>query len=163
MQMLLFAHPVTAQREREGRTPVNAIWLSGGGVRAVGQTMPRIALLHADAALPRDLARALDVIVAPVPSSYPAWLEAGPKSPSMIWLDAIAVNDGSVALAGLDRDWAEPLRAAIDARKIDDVTIVISGHGRAWSFAPRRPGLIGRWRARLAPARLSTLLTVGRD
>jgi hypothetical protein len=158
MQMLLFAHPVTSQREREGRAPVNAIWLSGGGVRAVDQTKPRIASMHADAPLPRDLARGCGVTVAPAPSSFLAWLEAGPKSPSMVWLDAIAANDAAAALAAFDRNWAAPLCAAIDARTIDEITIVISGHGHAWSFAPRRRSLIGRWRDRLAPAKLSTLL-----
>ncbi|MEP6996407.1 MAG: hypothetical protein ABI900_02100 [Betaproteobacteria bacterium] len=158
MQMLLFSHPVTAKREHEGRAEVNGVWLSGGGVRADVPATPHIASVYADAALQRDLARACGLAAAPAPSSFTAWIDAGPRSPSLVWLQEFEANDGSAALAALTRDWADPLRAALDAHAIDALDVVLSGRGRAAWFTPRPRSLIGRWRARLAAARLSTLL-----
>jgi hypothetical protein len=67
------------------------------------------------------------------------------------------------ALAALGRDWADPLSAALAARTAIEVNVAISGRGRALSFTPRRPSLAARWRARLAPATLSTqLVAAGR-
>lgn len=158
MQMLLFAHPVAGERERQGRTAVNGVWLSGGGVRTSAQTAPNLASLYADSSLPGDLARACGVAVAAAPRSLESWLAAGPESPSLVWLPAIGANDRPSALAALGRDWAAPLTAALAARTALDVRIAICGRGRALSFTPRRPSLAARWRAHLAPATLSTQL-----
>jgi hypothetical protein len=158
MQMLLFAHPVADQRERKGRAAVNGIWLSGGGVRTGAQAAPHIASLYADSPLPRDLARACGVEVASAPQSLEAWIGDRPKSPSLVWLPAIGANDRESALAALGHDWADPMGAALAARTALEVRVAISGRGRALSFAPRRPSLAARWRARLAPAALSAQL-----
>jgi hypothetical protein len=158
MQMLLFAHPVTDERERKGRATVNGVWLSGGGVHTGPQAPPHVASLCADAPLPRDLARACGVEVAAVPQSLEAWIGDRPQLPSLVWLPAIGANDSESALAALGRDWADPLSAALAARTALEVRVAISGRGRALSFTPRRPSLAARWRARLAPAALSTQL-----
>ncbi|MEO8566709.1 MAG: hypothetical protein ABI541_10030 [Betaproteobacteria bacterium] len=158
MQMLLFAHPVAGERERQGRAAVNGVWLSGGGVRTGAQPAPKLASLYADSPLPSDLARACGVAVAAAPRSLADWIGAGPKSPSLVWLPAIKANDALPALAALGRDWADPLCAAVAARTALEVRVAISGRGRALSFAPRRPSLAARWRARFAPATLSTQL-----
>jgi hypothetical protein len=158
MQMLLFAHPVADERERKGRAAVNGVWLSGGGVHTGPRAAAHIVSLCADAPLPRDLARACGVEVAAAPQSLEAWIGGGPKTPSLVWLPAIGANDSGAALAAFGRDWAGPLSAAIAARTGLEVRVAISGRGRALSFAPRRPSLAARWRARLAPATLSAQL-----
>lgn len=158
MQMLLFAHPVAAEREQQGRAPINGIWLSGGGVGAPTKAT-RIASLYADAALPRDLARACGCEVATAPPSLREWRAgSGSKARSLVWLQSIRANDGEGALASLGRDWAEPLCAALDADAGLELSVVLAGRGRALSFEPRRRSLIARWRDRLAPAALSTVL-----
>ncbi len=158
MQMLLFAHRVADERERKGRAAVNGVWLSGGGVRTGAQPAPNIASLCADSPLPRDLARACGVEVAAAPPSLKAWIGNGAKSPSLVWLPAIGAKDSGSPLAALGRDWADPLSAALAAGMALEVHVAISGRGRALSFTPRRPSLAARWRARLAPAALSTQL-----
>ncbi len=163
MQMLLFAHPVTSQREQHGRAPINGVWLSGGGVRATTQAKARIASLYADAPLLRDLARAAGLEVGSAPSSFGEWIESGPKSPTLVWLQAIGTNDGPAALAALGRDWADPLCAALDAHGPLELSVAISGRGRALSFTPRRRSLVARWRNRLTRVALSTLLSAARD
>jgi hypothetical protein len=75
-----------------------------------------------------------------------------------VWLQAIDASDPQSALAALGRDWADPICAALAARASLEVRVAISGRGRALSFAPRRRSLAARWRARLAPATLSTQL-----
>lgn len=158
MQMLLFEHPVNAARERLGRRPANGVWLSYGGRCDEARPPPRIASLYADAALPRDLARACGVAAAARPASLGAWRAASPGSPSMVWLDDIDGDDASVSLAALDRDWAAPLATALAGRAIDEVAVVLTGRYRALWFAPRQRSLVARLRQRLAPARLSDLL-----
>ena len=158
MQMLLFAHPVAVERERQGRAAVNGVWLSGGGVRASAQAAPKLASLFADSPLLGDLARACGVTVAAAPRSLESWLAAGSESPSLVWLPAIGGSDRASALAALERDWVAPLSAALARSTGLDVRIVISGRGRALSFTPRRPSLAARWRARIAPPTLSAQL-----
>jgi hypothetical protein len=160
MQMLLFAHPLADERERKGRAAVNGVWLSGGGVRAGAQEAPDIASLYADSPLPRDLARACGVEVGAAPRSLEAWFRDGPASPSLVWLPAIGLDDRESALAALGRDWADPLSTALAARRALELRVAISGRGRALSFTPRRSSLAARWRARLAPATLSTQLAL---
>jgi hypothetical protein len=162
MQMLLFAHPVAGERERQGRAAVNGVWLSGGGARTSAQAAPNLASLYADSPLPSDLARACGVAVAVAPRSLESWLATGPESPSLVWLPAIGANDRYSSLAALGRDWAVPLSAALAGRTALEVRVAISGRGRALSFTPRRPSLAARWRARLAPATLSAQLAAGR-
>jgi hypothetical protein len=155
MQMLLFAHSVTAQREKDGRAAPNGVWLSGGGTDAGSK--PRIASLYSSAVLLRDLAHGCGIASEPAPLSFAAWCDAQPKSASLVWLpslDAVAPS----ALEALGRDWADPLLAAFGARAIDELAVVVTGRGRALSFALRRRNLLARWRARLAPSRLSTLV-----
>jgi hypothetical protein len=162
MQMLLFAHAVSARRERSGGSVINGVWLSGGGVYIAPREAPGVASLYTDAPLPRDLARARGVQTAPASRSFKDWSEAQPKSPSLVLLPAIRESDGPASLAALGRDWADPLRAALDARASLEVSLVIAGRGRAWSFALRRRSRIARLRSRLAQPALSTLLAVAR-
>jgi hypothetical protein len=162
MQMLLFAHPVAGERERQGRAAVNGVWLSGGGVRTSAQAAPNLASLYADSTLPSDLARACGVAVAAAPRSLESWVAAGPESPSLVWLPPIGADDRSSSLAALGRDWAVPLSAALAGSTALEVRVALSGRGSALSFMPRRPSLAARWRARLAPARLSAQLAAGR-
>ncbi len=158
MQMLLFAHPVTAEREQQGRPPINGVWVSGGGV-GVPIEATRIDSLYADAALPRDLARACGCEVATAPPSLREWhAGSGSKTRSLVWLQAIRANGGEGALASLGRNWADPLCAALDADPGLELSVVLSGRGRALSFKPRGRSLVARWRDRFAPSALSTVL-----
>ncbi len=160
MQMLLFAHPVGALREQRGSAPINGIWLSGGGRRAA-QAMPRIASLYADAPLPRDLARAREVAVAAVPQSLRDWIAAEPRLPSLVWLPAVGANDKASPLPALGRDWADPLLAALDTDASLELSVVLSGRGRAWSYGFGRASLAARWRGRFARPPLSKLIATG--
>jgi hypothetical protein len=159
MQMLMFAHPVSSKREQNGGSLINGVWLSGEGVHAAARA-PEVASLFTDAPLARDLARARGVEAVPAPRSFKDWSEAQPKSPSLVLLPAIRENDGLASLAAFGRDWADPLRAALDARAGLEVSMVIAGRGRARSFELRRRSRLTRLRGRLAPPALSTLLAV---
>ena len=61
-------------------------------------------------------------------------------------------------LAALGRDWADPLRADLDARDGLELPSCVSGRGRAWSYTVRRPSLAARWRRPFAQPPLSKLL-----
>ena len=69
--MLLFAHPVTAARERAGRPSANAVWLSAGGTRPPRPVpAPTIVTFAGD-----DLAAALAAHVGAEAQPLPAHLD----------------------------------------------------------------------------------------
>lgn len=158
MQMLLFAHPVSAERERQGRAPINGIWLSRGGVHDETPASPCIASLYADAAMLSDLARARGVAAAPAPRRHRDWIASGPKSPSLVWLPPLGTGDESAGLAAFGRDWADPLRAELAVDRSLELEVVLARRGRAWSYRVRRPSFAARWRSRFAPLKLSQLI-----
>ena len=73
IQMLLFTHPVTAAREREGRAVANGVWLSTGGTRPPPPAGPAasIATFAGD-----DTAVALAAHVGAIARPLPAHLDA---------------------------------------------------------------------------------------
>ncbi|HKW81799.1 MAG TPA: hypothetical protein VJQ49_12390 [Casimicrobiaceae bacterium] len=156
MQMLLFEHPVNVARERAGRAPANGVWLSYGG--SSGPAKPCAATLCTDDELLRDLARARGARVLPCPASFSAWRESHTDPASLVWLPAIDARQAKSALAAIDRDWAAPLAAVLNAGSIGGAGIVVGGRRRALVFAPRRRSWLARWRDRLASPRLSALL-----
>ncbi len=62
LQMLLYAHPVNAERESDGLPAINSIWLSGGGVmpkRTHGEK--GVSVMVADHPFYRGLAQYMDI------------------------------------------------------------------------------------------------------
>jgi hypothetical protein len=144
IQMLLHEHPVNVERERAGRSPVNSVWLWGGGVRpAPAQTTVRtfagggIAVaLAAHAAQPAD----------PVPESLAAALAAAREAQSVV-----IVPDAPADLRAVERAWFAPASAALARGSVASIAVVATGAGGAVSWTARRPRLgqrlAARWRA----------------
>jgi hypothetical protein len=160
IQMLLFEHPVNAEREAAGRAVVNSVWLWGGGAR-VATTHPQIATLLADAWMPRELARATSVACAPVPASLDALLDRSPQSPAMVWIEApVAADEQQHAnwLAALERDWTAPARGAFHNGTLRRLDIDLAGRSKALCYSAKRLSLARRLRTWRSAPRLSTLL-----
>jgi hypothetical protein len=158
MQMLLFEHPINHTRESSGRSPVNYIWMWGGGTLRAGDPAAPAAAVFTQAALLRDLARAVGTSAAKAPGSLAAFRAASPAASSLVWLEDLEVPEMQKQLTSFDSDWAAPMERALYKREID-LTLVIAGSGAALSFKPRASGTMNRLRRRWStPPNLSALL-----
>ena len=163
MQMLLFEHPVNHAREGGGRSPVNYVWVWGGGMLRAPDPGAPVTAVFAQAPLLRDLARAVGADAAPVPVSFAAFRAAPPAASALVWLDGLKAPALQEQLAAFDADWAAPLERALDNRELD-LRLVIAGSGTALSFTPRASGAMRRVRRRWSPPpELSTLLAAQAD
>jgi hypothetical protein len=150
MQMLLFEHPVNRLREEGGRSPVNYVWMWGGGTLRAADIAARGGAVFAQAPLPRDLARAAGMDALPVPGSFAALPDSPPAAPALVWLDALKTTGMREQLAAFDASWAAPLERAVDRRNVS-VRLVLAGSGAALSFMPRASGVMQRLRRRWSP------------
>jgi hypothetical protein len=163
MQMLLFEHPVNHSRESGGRSPVNYVWMWGGGTTRAEDPVVPVAAVFTQAPLLRDLARAVGAGAVPVPGSFAA-LRAAPPAPSaLVWLEDLKAPALQEQLTAFDSAWAAPLERALDKQELG-VTLVIAGSGTALSFTPRASGAMQRlWRGWSPPPNLSALLAAQAD
>lgn len=163
MQMLLFEHPVNHARESSGRSPVNYVWMWGGGTLRAADPAEPAAAVFTQAALLRDLARAVGTGAAKAPGSFAAFRAASPAASALVWLDDLKAPDLQEQLTAFDSDWAAPIERALDKQELD-VTLVIAGSGVALSFTPRASGTIKRLRRHWStPPNLSALLAAQAD
>lgn len=135
-QMLLHAHPVNAQREREDRLPINSLWLWGAGTLAA-RIEPRFDGVWSCNPLARGLARASGVPTRAVPSDANALIaDAAPGTRHLVVLEdllaAVHYEDGDAyrsALAGpngLEKRWFAPLRTALANGQVQALRIEAS-------------------------------------
>jgi len=131
-QVVLHNHPWNAQRQAEGRPPVNSLWFWGGGVLPdhVSSGHGRI---HADEETCAALASA-----AGVRHPLPAGFEAGGDDAVF---DLTALRD----LAAFDAQWLRPALAALRAGDLDrlvldeeDGATTTLTRGQRWRFWRRR-------------------------
>jgi hypothetical protein len=161
--MLLFEHPVNRSRESRGRSPVNYIWMWGGGTLGAANRAKPAAALFAEAPLVRDLALAAGMGAATVPISFAALRAASPAASALVWFEGFDASAARELLAAFDADWAAPLERAIDDKEIE-ATLVIAGSATALSFAPRAARAMQRLRRRWSrPPNLSPLLAPHAD
>ncbi len=152
-QMLLHEHPVNEAREREGRLPVNSLWLWGGAAEPGTGAKPAARLLGGEEVL-RGLALAAGMTVDPLPAHW----ERGAQDTLVRWAEAQeAVHGGDVqgwrdALLRLDQRWLAPALADLGGRKVG--SLVLAGVGeRAGSQVQLHPG--AAWRVWRRPLTLS--------
>lgn len=139
-QMWLHDHPLNRIRERRGELPVNALWFWGAGAAApleprpvAGATVacgtePWLAGLWT--ALQRELRTPVDRF-------------AALESPDALVLARATGSAGSAApLERLEGDWFAPLLAALEAGRLQEVTLQLGTH--RWLI--RRRGLSRLWR-----------------
>jgi len=144
-QMLLHELPVNALREAAGNLPVNAVWPWGGG-RLPSFAHQPYARVYADVPLARGLARATHAVASPVPRDAAALLhDAAPEEPALLALDARYPANAN--LASLDRDWFQPLTAALADGRISLLRIMLrTGAGKTIGRVLIRSHLRRWWR-----------------
>jgi hypothetical protein len=139
-QMLLHEHPVNAEREARGAPGVNSVWFWGGGLLGTPQARP-YSLVIADDPLARGLARAAGVAERPLPRNAVALRAALPERGV-----ALVVLDGRGP--DLERDWFEPLLAALRNGEIGMLSLHLSGRASLLEVETVRSDLRRFWRTR---------------
>lgn len=156
VQMLLHDHPVNQRREERGAPPVNSLWFWGNG-DPMGAVDAAFEAVYSADPVAAGLANLATIAVRPVPSHADQWLAQNPPEAStgtsdnhLLQLEPLeraqtrADPDAwSEALQSLERDWLAPLLGALQARRIERVTLV-EDQGRGYRLT--RSGLRRWWR-----------------
>ena len=140
-QMLLHQHPVNTEREARGTLAVNSVWFWGGGTLAAPEARP-FSMVLAEDALARGLARSAGIAERSLPAGAEAMLaELPPQGRTLAVL-------GSPQAAALERDWFEPLLAALEGGRIGMLSLVLGGGNSMLEVETVRSDLRHFWRAR---------------
>jgi hypothetical protein len=149
--MLLHEHPCNNARETGGQLPVNSIWLWGAG--RDGRLVAPYAATWTDDPLAAGLAAAGGKTARPVPASGALLDSRGGGMQLMVLTSLPATAYGDLpqwreALAGLERDWFQPLLDALWKESFESLTL--HGLGADFSYSSEiRPRDRWRfWRAR---------------
>jgi hypothetical protein len=153
IQMVLHRDTVNAEREERGELPVNGLWLWGAG-RFSPPPARAFSRVHANMPLASGLAAAAGSAALPLPDEAESWLRTAPREGvELIVLDGLRTaasyrDRGAWAdqLAALEREWFEPLTAALGAGRIGMVTLHAMGAGGALDAETTRQDLRHFWR-----------------
>jgi hypothetical protein len=154
-QMLLHEHPVNVEREARGEPAINSVWFWGGGVIDAPKARP-FSTVIGDDPLARGLAQAAGTSSRPLPGNAESVLAAmAGEGVALIVLDALR-QAASYADAGrlraqraaLERDWLEPLRAALQSGRIGMLTLHLPGEESLLEVEIVRADLRYFWRRR---------------
>jgi len=127
-QMLLHEHAVNAGREARGEPALNSLWFWGGGAIESTPTRPFSAVIAEDP-LARGLALASGIPARALPeNAHLTLVSLKEEDVALIVLDAPQIPDG---FAALERNWFEPLLAALLAGRIGMLSLHLLGaHAR---------------------------------
>ncbi len=154
-QMLLHEHPVNVGREARGELAINSIWFWGGGVLVASGGRPFSAVIGDDP-LARGLALAAELSARALPKEAGSMLAAvEDKGVALVVLDTLQ-NAASFAdagryrqqLAALERDWFEPLLAALQSGRMGMLTLHLPGEDFLLEVEIVRSDLRHFWRLR---------------
>jgi len=149
-QMILHEHPVNAEREAHGAPAINSIWLWGGGTFSAPSARPFRAVVANDP-LARGLALAAGLEARPLPRDAHALVAAsGSEGVALVVNDTLrdAAGDANELRASLERDWVEPLLAALRSGRIGMLTLQLSGQDFLVEIETVRSDLRRFWRPR---------------
>lgn len=127
-QMLLHEHPVNLEREARGEPALNSIWFWGGGIIDAAKARPFSTVLSDDP-LARGLALAAGISARGLPKDAGSTF-GGDEGVALVVLDSLrssAAGDSRERRAALERDWFEPLLAALKSRRIGMLTLHLCG------------------------------------
>src|SRR5882672_2059641 len=147
-QMLLHEHPVNAEREARGEPALNSIWFWGGGVIDTGRARP-FSMVFSDDPLARGLALAAGIPALALPKDAGSALAAlGDESRVLAVQDAPREAQLRGRRAALERDWFQPLLAALKSGRIGMLTLHLCGADSLLEVETVRSDLRHFWRLR---------------
>ena len=140
-QMLLHEHPVNTEREARGVPVVNSVWFWGGGALAGPAAQPFSIVISEDP-LARGLALAAGIPERRLSGSVETMLAALPADGT-----ALIVLDPPRS-AMIERDWFQPLLAALAAGRIGMLSLSLAGADSLLEVETVRSDLRYFWRMR---------------
>jgi hypothetical protein len=144
-QMLFHEHPVNTARETGGEPVLNSVWFWGGGTMESPDTRPFSAVFGNDP-LARGLALASGVPASSLPGHAGAMLSAaGSEGVALVAFDP---PRSTTEFAMLERDWFEPLLAALRSGRIGMLTLSLPGADSLFEIETVRSDLRYFWRLR---------------
>lgn len=151
-QMVLHEHPVNEAREARGEPAINSIWLWGGGRAPERATCPWQSVAAEDPAA-LGAARLAGARHRALPRSAGEWLERLPEDGRhLAVLDALraplvlAKDTIQAEMEVLERNWFQPLLAALRAGRIGMVTLHVPDGAEGFSCETIRGDLRRFWR-----------------
>jgi len=147
-QMLLHEHPVNAEREERGEPALNSVWFWGGGVIDAAKNRP-FSTVFGDDPLARGLALAAGIPARALPKDTGATLAAaGDEDVALVVLDPprSAAGHSRERRAALERDWFEPLLAALQSGRIGMLSLSLPGADSLLEIETVRADLRYFWR-----------------
>ena len=155
MQMLLHAHTANDAREARGQMAVNSVWLWGGGILPPPAAASYAAVWSDDACV-RALAHHTSCRIEPAVTNITAAnitrRDANDES-HFFSLDMLtpAMRQGDLqrwgsAVSALNRDWFMPLLAALQARRLNTLTVLSTNDAGTQQFVIRPRDLMKFWR-----------------
>jgi hypothetical protein len=157
IQMLLHDHPLNEKREARGVPAVNSVWLWGGGVKPSVPGRPFTAV-WSDDPVALALAATTGNRCEALPANAAQWLQSAPGPAQQDGHDLIVCNDiiraarygdltaWQTRLEALDRLWLAPLVAALHARQLTVLTLVVPTSEACWRFELRPGDRLKFWR-----------------
>jgi hypothetical protein len=147
-QMLLYEHPVNAEREARGEPALNSIWFWGGGVIDAERARP-FSMVFGDDPLARGLALAAGIPARALPKDADSVLAAlGDEGLVLVVLDAPREARLRERRTALERDWFLPLLAALKSGRIGMLTLHLCGADSLLEVETVRSDLRYFWRRR---------------
>lgn len=144
-QMVLHEHPVNEAREARGEAAVNSLWLWGAGRATSARSSWHSVAANDPAVL--GAARLAGARHRALPLSARDWLERLPEDGRhLAVLDALRTTATSEILEALERQWFEPLLAALRAGRVGMVSVHVPDAAEALSFETIRADLRRFWR-----------------
>jgi hypothetical protein len=143
-QMVLHEHPVNEAREARGEPAVNSIWLWGAG-RAPREAECPWQSVAADDPAALGAARLAGARHRPLSRSAQDWLERLPEDGRhLAVLDMLRTQQAEIE--ALERDWFEPLLAALRSGRVGMVTVHVPDGAEGFSCETIRGDLRRFWR-----------------
>jgi len=156
VQMLLYEHPVNQAREATAKSPVNSIWLWGGG-RSAGQVTGRYRRIIGDNDLTAAFAGVADIVFQSPDLFALQKIDAGEQV--LITIEGLHRRIQNADFQGwrdslleLEQSIATPLLQAMQTGKVASVTLDILQAGAARRFVVKRSDL---WKVWCRPASLA--------
>jgi hypothetical protein len=152
IQMLFYEHAVNLAREQRGELPVSGVWLWGGGKPATELLQP-FAAVAGDSELAAAFARAAGV---PILNGAEQVVAGGTQADNVlvVWeglrhaLQSADIGRWRNAVQHIERDFAVPLLAALEAGKVGRITLDILGEHSSRRFELTRSARWKIWRRR---------------
>lgn len=156
IQILLHTATVNAEREKQGKLPINSLWFWGSG------RLPRITPVSwtrvwSNEPVTLSLAKLSGTATSPLPGGYVDWHRQSelPGEHLMILDEALGASlyadstDWHEILKKLEQNWMEPLLSDLQSGKVARATLLTDA-GIGYSITSRQARRWWRWRRSLA-------------